>query len=50
MYDVNFCLMIVPHIFGEEQPIMSFNDEIIKFCYLTGTSIQVDMYIYNDEA
>ena len=49
LYDVNFCIMIVPHIFGEEKPFISFNNEIIEFCYLTGTTIQVDMYIYPEE-
>ncbi len=48
-YDVNYVIMIVPKIYGEEQPIMSFDKEIIEFCYLTGTSIQVDMYIFQDE-
>ena len=49
LYDVIFCIMFVPHIFGEEQPIMSFNKEIIEFCYLTGTTIEVDMYLYPEE-
>lgn len=48
-YDVNYVLMIVPKIYGEEQPIIGFNKEIIEFCYLTGTTIQVDMYINPDE-
>lgn len=48
-YDVNYVIMIVPEIYGEEQPIISFNSEIIEFCYLTGTTIEVDMYIYQDE-
>lgn len=45
-YDVSFVLTIVPSIHGEEQPWISFNEEIIEFCYLTGTTIEVDMYIY----
>lgn len=49
LYDVNFYIMIVPHIFGEEKPLLSFNKEIIEFCYLTGTTIEVDMYIYQAE-
>jgi len=44
---VNF--LVVPHIFGEEQPIMSFNKKIIEFCYLIGTTIEVDMYLYLEE-
>lgn len=45
-YDVSFVLMIVPSVHGEEQPWISFNEEVIEFCYLTGTTIEVDMYIY----
>lgn len=45
-YDVNFILTIVPSIYGDEQPWLSFDEEIIEFCYLTGTTIDVDMYIY----
>lgn len=45
-YDVSFVLMIVPSVHGEEQPWISFNKEVIEFCYLTGTTIEVDMYIY----
>ena len=45
-YDVSFVLTIVPSIHGEEQPWISFDEEIIEFCYLTGTTIGVDMYIY----
>lgn len=41
--------MIVPSIYGEEKPLMGFNEEIIEFCYLTGTTIEVDMYVYPDE-
>lgn len=45
-YDVSFVLTIVPSIHGEEQPWISFDEEIIEFCFLTGTTIGVDMYIY----
>ncbi|MBU9675024.1 DUF4279 domain-containing protein [Planococcus sp. CP5-4] len=45
-YDVSFFLMIVPSIYQEEQPWISFNEEVIEFCYLTGTTIEVDMYIH----
>ncbi len=48
-YDVHYVIMIVPSIYGEESPLMSFNEEIIEFCYLTGTTIEVDMYVYPDE-
>lgn len=48
-YDVNYVIVIVPKIYGEEQPLMYFNNEIIEFCYLTGTTITVDMYIHQDD-
>lgn len=48
-YDVHYVIMIVPSIYGEEKPLMSFNEEIIEFCYLTGTTIEVDMYVYPNE-
>ena len=43
LYDVNFCIRVVPHIVNEEQPFMSFGKEVIEFCYLTGTEINVDI-------
>ena len=49
LYDVNFYICVVPHIFNEEQPFMSFGKEVIEFCYLTGTEIDVDMYVYERE-
>lgn len=45
-YDVRFVLMIVPSVYHEEQPWISFDEEVIEFCYLTGTTIEVDMYIH----
>lgn len=45
-YDVKFVLMIVPSIFNGEQPWIEFDEELIEFCYLTGTTIGVDMYVY----
>lgn len=44
-YDVNFVIMIVPSLYGEEPPCIGFNEEVIEFCNLTGTTIQFDMYI-----
>ena len=44
-FDVNFVIMIVPSVYGDESPIMALNKEIIEFCYLTGTTIEMDMYI-----
>lgn len=48
-YDVNFILVVVPSVHGEEAPYIGFEEEIIGFCYLTGTTITVDMYIYPAE-
>ncbi len=48
-YNVNYSIIIVPHIYLEENPILGFDSEIIEFCYHTGTEISVDMYIYDKE-
>lgn len=48
-FNVDFTLMIVPHIYNEESPILVFDREIIEFCYLTNTEIAVDLYIYDRE-
>ena len=48
-YDVNYVIMVVPKIYGEEQPLISLNKEIIEFCYLTDTIINVDMYINSSD-
>jgi len=45
--DVSFNINIVPHIYYEENPVICFNNEIIEFCYLTGTKIGVDLYVYD---
>ncbi|GKV68642.1 hypothetical protein NCCP2716_11400 [Sporosarcina sp. NCCP-2716] len=45
-YEVSFSLVIVPSIHGEEPPLLRFPEEVIRFCYETGTEIEVDMYIY----
>lgn len=44
-YDVSFVIMIVPSVYAEEPPVMSFGKEIIEFCYLSGTTIEVDFYM-----
>ena len=46
LYDVNFGISIVPHIYNGEQPFIGFRKEIIEFRNLTGTEIDVDMYVY----
>lgn len=48
-YNVDYSIIIVPHIYNKESPILCFDSEIIEFCYHTGTEIGVDMSIYNKE-
>ena len=50
-FDLDFVLEIVPHIYEGNSPSIGFHKEIIEFCYLTDTYIDVDIYIYpfNDE-
>lgn len=48
-YDVNYVIMVVQSIYGEEEPQIGFNKEIIEFCYLTGTVINFDTYIHQEE-
>lgn len=48
-FDVTFSIVVVPHIYNEETPILGFNMEIIEFCYLTGTEIGIDLYVINKE-
>ena len=48
-YNVDYSIIIVPHIYNEENPVLGFDSEIIEFCYHTGTKIAVDMYIYDKE-
>ena len=47
--DVTFFISIVPHIYNEEAPCIMINKEIIEFCYLTGTEIGIDLYVYDKE-
>ena len=48
-FDVNFTINIVPHIYNEETPALSFNKEFIEFCYLTGTELEIDLYVFGKE-
>lgn len=48
-YNVDYSIIIVPHIYNEEAPILGFDSEMIAFCYHTGTEIAVDMYVYDKE-
>ncbi len=49
LYRVDYSLIIVPHIYNEETPILGFDSEIISFCHHSGTQISVDMYVYDKE-
>ncbi len=55
MFNVNFTLLIVPKVrYDESIPILYPSEEIIKFCYETGTKISYDLYVscldsYNEE-
>lgn len=42
--------MIAPKVYGEEQLLICFNKEIIEFCYLIDTTINVDMYINSSDS
>ena len=46
LYDVLFRIMIVPEIRGEKV-LLYFEKEIIDFCHCTGTTIDVDMYVFS---
>ena len=48
-YDVEFILQIVSHNYNAESPIIHFDKEVIEFCYLTGTEIDVDAYVYEEK-
>ncbi len=48
-YNVDYSIIIVPHICNEDKPILGFDSEIIEFCYHTGTEIAIDMYIYDED-
>ena len=47
-YQAKFWLEIVPEyvVDAEQNPYIGFSREIIEFCYLTGTEIDVDVYHY----
>lgn len=45
-HDVSFTLEIVPSIVNGKKPNIELGKEVIKFCYLTDTYIDIDMYVY----
>lgn len=49
-YNVDYSIIIVPELVVDaKQPGIVFNREIIEFCYLTGTEIGLDLYVYFDK-
>lgn len=48
-YNVDFAIEVVPKVFHEQAPILCFNREIIDFCYLTKSEIDIDLYVFNEE-
>lgn len=45
-YAVQFWISVVSVLHPEEStPALSLGHEVIAFCYLTGTQIDVDMYV-----
>lgn len=48
-YRLNYELEVVPQFYTTiNKPILSPPKEVIDFCYLTGTTIDVDYYFYFD--
>jgi len=45
-FDVEFVLEIVPTICDGIPPIIDINKDLIRFCNLSDTSIDLDMYVY----
>ncbi|HWQ06523.1 MAG TPA: DUF4279 domain-containing protein [Feifaniaceae bacterium] len=47
-FNVYFTLEIVPWLFaGEIAPCLAPSKEVIRFCYETDTSIDIDLYLFN---
>jgi len=50
IYDVDYVLEIVPSIYVNEiSPALGFGKDVIEFCYLTETYIDIDLYTYNED-
>lgn len=48
--DVEFYLEVVPHIYcGDINPVLAPELDIIDFCYMTRTKIDIDMYVYDSQ-
>ena len=48
-YNVNVGLMIVPHIYSEETPIIGLTHDVIEFCHKIGAVVTSDTYVYECE-
>ncbi len=48
--DVSFCLEIVPTIYsGDINPCLAPTLDVIDFCHMTRTEIDIDMYVYDSQ-
>lgn len=45
-YNVEVGLMIVPHIYSEEAPIIGLSRDVIDFCHKIDAEVTSDMYVY----
>lgn len=45
-FELEFGISVVPSIYSGESPTLYYDHEVIEFCYLTGTEIGVDIYVY----
>ena len=49
-FDVYFTLEIVPWLYaGETAPCLAPSREVIRFCYETDTSIDIDLYLFDSK-
>ena len=48
-YNVEVGLMIVPHIYSEEAPIIGLSRDVIEFCQKVGAEVTSDTYVYECE-
>ena len=50
-FDVSFSLQIVPTVYAENTPpCLSPSMEVIDFCHMTRTEIDIDLYVMPNEA
>lgn len=47
-FDANLTLEIVPTVYvGEVSPCLAPSSQVIKFCYESGTDIDIDLYVFD---